>query len=351
MNICGWVATVHARFGLFAFHPLQTLGRLGLPSTHCGHTTSRANYLSRGIRVEPAVQRFACTQCGMCCNRSPELELSEAAGLADVFVLRLMFRVYWLPLQFSDYVALGRAQANASALFYEKKRLLSAFAAHKYSVKVRRDGKAVEYTKYLMISALALDTTPGACSALNGTHCGIHDRRPLSCRSVPFHYSRAEALAETGLKAFVETAGFRCDTSETAEVVLKGGRIVAPEYQAARSEAFTVAERDSRWNEAIVRRIKAASSATRSLPPLQEIEASAHFGAMTTSMNLAWQIAADIGLISLEECNRLIKLQLTLIEQELAATRCSLDARRSLGEMRAEYRDQLNVGHCVAVNG
>ena len=322
-----------------AFHPLRTFG-------------SRANFIPLGeLRVELAVQRFACTQCGMCCNRSPEVELSEAAALADVFVLRLMFRVYWLPLQLSDYVALGHATADASAVFYQKKRLLSAFAAHKSLVKARRDGKSAEYTKYLMISALALDTRPGACSALNGERCGIYDRRPLSCRSVPFHYSRAETLAESGLKAFVETPGYRCDTSETAPVVLKGGQIVAPDMKAARSEAMAMAERDRRWSEAIVRRMKAGSSARRSLPSLQEIQARAHFGATTTSMSLAWQIAADVGLIGLEECNSLIKLQLTVIDHELAVSRCSPDARETLGEMGAEYRDQLNVGHAIAVNG
>lgn len=300
--------------------------------------------------MEPAVQRFACTQCGMCCNRSPEVELSEAAALADVFVFRLMFRLYWLPQQLSDYLAIGDGAANASAIFYEKKRLLGAFAARKYPVKAYRDSKSVEYTKYLLISALALDTSPGACSALNGKHCGIYDRRPLSCRSVPFHYSRPEGLAETGLKAFVETTGYRCDTSETAEVVLKDGQIVGPEMKAARSEAIAVAKRDRRWSEAIVRRMNSAPSTNRSLPSLREIDTNAQFGATTTSMRVAWQTAADVGLIGPEECERLIELQLYVIDQELAVGRCSHDARETLTDMRAEYRHHLNGSHAIAVN-
>ena len=44
-----------------------------------------------------AERRFACTQCGQCCNRPPEVELGEAAALADVFVLRLLMRIYSLP--------------------------------------------------------------------------------------------------------------------------------------------------------------------------------------------------------------------------------------------------------------
>ncbi len=286
----------------------------------------------------------------MCCNRSPEVELSEAAALADVFVLRLMFRLYWLPRQLSDYVAPSEDAANARAVFYEKKRLLSAFAAHQSSVKVRRDRKAVEYTKYFMISALALDTRLGACSALNGERCGIYDRRPLSCRSVPFHYSRAEALAESGLKAFVETTGYGCDTSETAPIVLKNGQIVASDMKTARSEAIAMVERDRRWSEAIVRRMKAGTQGPGTLPRLQEVEAGAHFGATTTSMSLAWQIAADVGLIGSEECNRLIKLQLTVIDRDLAASRCSPDARETLAGMRAEYQNHLHVGHAIVLN-
>ena len=181
--------------------------------------------------MEPAVQRFACTQCGKCCNRAPEVELSEAAGLSDVFVFRLMFRLYWLPRRLSDSLELGPKPPNADALFYQKKRLLSAFAARKTPVKVSRNGKAVETTKYFVISALALDTSPGACAALNGERCGIYERRPLTCRTVPFHYSRAEALAESDLKAFLETPGYRCDSGDSAPAVLKEGRIVDAEKQ------------------------------------------------------------------------------------------------------------------------
>lgn len=297
--------------------------------------------------MEPAVRRFACTQCGQCCNRSPEMQLSETMALADVFVFRLMFRLYWLPRQLGDYLAPGRAEANASAIFHQRKRLLGAFAARKYPVKVRRGGKAVEYTKYLLLSALALDTRPGACSALDGRQCGIHHRRPLSCRSVPFHYSHAEALAESGLMAFVATDGYCCDTSEAAEVVLKDGRIVAPEIRAARSEAIAVAEGDRRWGEAIARRMNAAAGASPSLPSLEDVEANAHFGATTTSMRAAWQIAADAGLLAAEQCETLARLQLSAIDQALAAGGCPRDVSETLVGMRAEYLHQLNAGRAI----
>jgi Fe-S-cluster containining protein len=301
--------------------------------------------------VKPVVQRFACTQCGKCCNRSPGVELSEAAALADVFVFRLLFRLYWLPQRLNDYLALGHRKANASAAFYEKKRLLDAFAARKYPVKLSRNGRAVEYNKYLTISALALDTSPGACNALRGKQCGIYHRRPLTCRSVPIHYSRAEAQAETDLMTFVETPGYECDTGATAQVVLDDGRIVAPEISAARIEALAAARRDRRWGEAIVRRMNQTSSASRSLPSLQEIETSAQIGALTTSMRMAWQIAADVALITAQECDRLVELQLQTIGRDLAQMRCTQDTRQTLTDMQAEYRHHRLGDHAIRANG
>ena len=43
-------------------------------------------------------RHFACTQCGKCCDRAPEVELGEAAALADVFVWQLLFRLYSLQI-------------------------------------------------------------------------------------------------------------------------------------------------------------------------------------------------------------------------------------------------------------
>ena len=63
------------------------------------------------------VRRFACTQCGACCNRSPEVELSEAAALADLFVFRLMFRIYERPRAFAGYLACGRS--GSAEAFHE----------------------------------------------------------------------------------------------------------------------------------------------------------------------------------------------------------------------------------------
>ena len=284
-----------------------------------------------------AALRFACTQCGKCCNRPPEVLLSEAAGLADVFVFRLMFRLYRLPRLLGDEDQRREPAAATAEEFYQQKRLLAAHAARKYATRLRRGSKVVDYTHYLMISALSLDTGRGACGALRNNVCNIYERRPLACRTVPFHYSRTEAAAARDFNAFIATPGYRCDTGGNAPVVLDGGRIIDQATYEARDAALKLAERERAWKEAIVRRMKAASSGKPSLPSLAEVEANASFGATTTSMRAAWQIAAECGLIESDEQRRLTAVQMAAIERELAQPNSTRDARETLLQMRSEY--------------
>jgi Fe-S-cluster containining protein len=278
-------------------------------------------------------RRFACTQCGACCDRSPEVELSEAAALADAFVFRLMFRLYRLP---------RTPAGGSSAAFYERKRLLAAFAARKYPVKTRQDGKTVEHVNYLTLSALTLDTGTGACAALSGGRCTLYERRPLACRALPFHYSRPEASAESELETFVATPGYACDTGAGAPVVLESGRIVAPQARQARGEALALAERDRPWKQAILRRLR-TDSRNQGLPSLREIEANAPFGATTTSMRVAWWIAVEAGVMDAETCRALIETQAALIDRALAAAKGTPGTLETLDEMRAEHRQLLLV--------
>jgi Fe-S-cluster containining protein len=287
------------------------------------------------LPVTPREMRFACTSCGACCDRSPEMLLSEAAALADIFVFRLMFRVYEVP----RCPASGPSAAPAGAL-HESKRRLAAFAARTRIVKRRQGGRAVEYRRYLLISALTLDTRPGACTALSDGRCGIYDRRPLACRTLPFHYSRPEASAERDLEAFVATEGHGCDTGGDAPVVLAGGRIVDPGSRRAREAALEVRAIEQSWQDKIVRRLKTGFG--ESLPSLSEIEANAALGATTTSMRIAWQIAAEAGLIGADECRALIAAQAEVIDRALALGGGRPDARETLAGMRAEYRLCLN---------
>lgn len=262
------------------------------------------------------------------------MELSEAAPLADMFVFRLMFRLYSLPSAFKDYLGRSGDRELASAQFYQSKRLLSAFAAREYPAKVRREGGTIDQTRYLVISAISVDLGTGACSAVSDGRCGIYDRRPLACRTAPLHYSRPEVFAESDLAAFVATEGYACDTSDSAKVVVEGRQIVDPAIRKERANALLIAERDRRWSEAIARRMKDGGG---ELPTPQQVEANAALGATTVPMRAAWRIAAKIGLMSASDCDALVAQQAALIDRELAAASSSRESRALLAEMRAEY--------------
>lgn len=272
-----------------------------------------------------AVLRFACTQCGRCCNRSPEVELSEAAPLADVFVFRLLFRLHRLPRGLADYRACH--PHDSAEVFFERKRLLESYAVRKRALR--------HEAEYLIISALTLDTGAGACTALEDGRCAIYDRRPFACRTVPLHYTGVEAAAASDLAAFVATPGYACATGDDAPIVLESGRIVDPGTRQARADALAAAERDGAWKQAIVRRMKDPGDLP--LPALQQVEASAAHGAVSTSMRAAWQVAVDAGLMALEECRALLRAQLAVIDRELVLGRVKPDARQTLAEMRSEY--------------
>lgn len=288
--------------------------------------------------MRQAERRFACTQCGKCCDRSPELELGEAAGLADQFVFQLLFRRYRWPRYVADYQHASVPRDQAQAQFFESKRLLKAFAAHSYAAKFQQEDKVTEQFCYLTISALTLDCGQSACSALNEGRCSIYERRPLACRSVPLHYSRGEAFAEHDLAAFLATPGYACASGPDAPVLLAQGRIADLAMLAARGEALERAIADRRWKIAIVKAMKAGD---RNLPSLQDVEANAGRGAMTTSMRVGWQIACTAGLIDPAVLRALIEAQAAAIERQLARPALAAPARQTLTEMRHEYARAL----------
>ena len=280
-------------------------------------------------------RRFACTQCGQCCNRAPELELGEAAALADVFVLRLMLRIYSLPRSLADYRSANLPRDQASAEYYQSKRLLSSFAAASWPAKVQRGNKVVDYTQYLSLSVLPLDLGLGSCSALAETRCTVYERRPLSCRSVPLHYSRPAASAAHDLDAFTAHPGYRCDTGGAAPVIIALDRIVDAAMLAARAAAIAQAQANHRWKQAIVKAIKAER--TPGLPTLSQIEANAQRGALTISMVLGWQIAVAAGLMQHAAYRAASQAQASALVRLSALTHVPADARQTLVEMGLEY--------------
>ncbi len=275
--------------------------------------------------------------CGACCKRAPELELGEAAALADMFVLRLMLRIYSLPRALGDVVT-DLSRAEASAEFYETKRLLGQFAAAAWPAKVRRADRVVEYVQYLSLSVLPLDLGSGRCPMLENTQCSIYARRPLSCRAVPLHYSRPACAAARDLDAFVATPGFLCSVGTEAPLVIAADAIVDPAIRAARDHALARAQSDGRWKAAIVTAMKAQQ---HGLPSPREVEAKAAAGTLTAPMLGAWRVAVAAGLLDPAEAERLLAVQGDLIGQHLLRPELSADLAATLAPMQRAYRKAL----------
>src|SRR5262249_13243028 len=148
--------------------------------------------------MQSGVRRFACTSCGRCCNRGPEMELGEAASLADKFLISVMFRVRSLPLSERSGWA-GQWWRNQESRIplrpslEERRRHIARFAAR------RQVDRQQDRQVFLDISAIVYDDGQGRCPALADGICGIYDVRPLTCRTVPMHYSRPPSTLQSYL--------------------------------------------------------------------------------------------------------------------------------------------------------
>ncbi|MHB1204095.1 MAG: YkgJ family cysteine cluster protein [Rhodospirillaceae bacterium] len=241
------------------------------------------------------VRRFSCTACGKCCTRGPEMELGEATALADRFIVRLLFKLHSVPP--------GKASGEAD-------RYLAHFSAH----EDREDKR----TLHLTISALPFHHETDRCPALEDNRCGIYARRPLACRTVPFHYSRSPAALAGYLDRFVGTPGYLCDTSSTAPVVLRNGKVTDPAVEMARAEALALAQTEKEWKAAIVAAVKSPAADGEEFPRYRDIVRNSDAGGATTvSMHAAWRIAVKAGLLTQTQFDDICGKQAELLRGEI----------------------------------
>ncbi|MBI4967920.1 MAG: YkgJ family cysteine cluster protein [Rhodospirillales bacterium] len=141
-------------------------------------------------------QRFRCTACGKCCFGILPLTLADALAGADRFPLALLI------------TPVGAAERKSDL-------------ARSLEVSVpldRRRGLSVRG----MVAAYLPARLP--CPALSADGlCGVHDDKPLRCRTMPFDPYADEARQAPYL---IPRPGWACDRSETAPVVYRDGRIV-----------------------------------------------------------------------------------------------------------------------------
>lgn len=260
--------------------------------------------------------RFACTFCGLCCNRGPEMELSEATEHADTFVTSLLFKVHSLPISDRSHWSAQWWRQHASRI--PLRPALDEAQRHLRHFAVRRVDKARDRQVFLDISVIVDDEAQGRCPALVDGRCSIYDVRPLSCRTVPLHYSRAPSTLQAYLRGFVATPGYRCDTTDAAPVVIDGNKVLDPQIAADRERAKLLAKRDRRWKDRLVAIMDDPVEAARAgLPTFEAVLRNSDDGYATMlPMALAWQAAHAEGLLSGEELRDLCRKQ-----AELAGTK------------------------------
>lgn len=144
-------------------------------------------------------QHFNCTACGKCCHGQVWLTLTDAFAHADLFPLAFI----WTPLRqgHKDY---AMAAQLGTTIKLDKKHELA-----------------------IMITAAAYVPTTLPCPALRADKlCGVHETKPLRCRSVPFSPYREEQFQA---EAFKFPADWECDTSTSAPIVFQNKKIVVRE--------------------------------------------------------------------------------------------------------------------------
>jgi Fe-S-cluster containining protein len=246
------------------------------------------------------------------------MALSEATALADKFIMCLYFRVYSLPLHKGSKSAAqwGRTRGGnlpvAEALEDEREAL------DHFSVREKID-KAKGRSLHLAISALTADREKGRCPALAENLCTIYESRPLSCRTVPMHYSRPLSVLASHLDRFVRTPGYLCDTTANAPVIFDGQSIVDPALRQARDEALRLAESERGWKENLVSLMDdPAAAAAAGLPTYEDVLRHAESGsAAIVPMLVAWRVARNVELISAGAFESVCRKQIALIDAEL----------------------------------
>lgn len=288
-------------------------------------------------------RRFACTACGQCCDSGPELELGETIALADRFVMALLFKVHSLPAGERSTWAPGwwrdeKSRIPLRAALEEKRRHLAAFASRR-SVENHR-----ERHRYLTISAMAHDFGRRRCPQLTDGLCAIHPSRPLTCRTVPLHYSRPPSVLAGYVDAFAATPGYRCDTTPAAPVILDGRTIADPEIARARDAARALAKADRGWKDKLLALMDdPEAAAAAGLPTtVAVLDQSDNGYATSLPMRAGWRVLREAGMMPTEAFETVCRQQLALLRRELSA--CDDPAlAEELVDMRAAYEQELST--------
>jgi Fe-S-cluster containining protein len=281
-------------------------------------------------------RHFSCTSCGKCCDRGPEMELGEATALADKFITRATFKLHSLPLDARTPRAAVWWKTQGSSLPMRK----ALDEAHRhmahFSVSDKID-RANQRSLHLTISALPFHLERGKCPALSGEQCAIYEIRPLTCRTVPFHYSRPQSTLTSYLDSLVGTPGYRCNTTRDAPQIFQSGSVVDSFLDTARKEAVILNRAERPWKEAIVAVLNSPDASKEGFPTYQDIVRNSDIGATTVSMRAAWIIARRMGILTQSRFDDVCEKQVRLLQAELGRRSTEPQQAGMFGDMLQDY--------------
>ncbi len=178
---------------------------------------------------------FACTACGRCCDSPPTFTLGEAMELYGDFILTI---------RLAGPIADARLPASSPVVtaYRVQRTHLSAHGALTFQLDTA-EGRTYETILQIYAGAIrAGNDDPCGMLQPDGL-CGIYDRRPQRCRTVPFDYWLAEPIAvPTGAQRLDAALkrGWKCDVSEAAPVVATEGVFMAGPYRDAYRDALAL---------------------------------------------------------------------------------------------------------------
>jgi len=183
---------------------------------------------------------FACTGCGKCCDAPPTVTISEALGLYRDFVLTVR-----LAGPIAD--AAMPAEHPAVVAYRSQSAHLLARGAERFDLRV--EGRHFEATLNIYGGAVRAGVDDPCAQLQPDGLCGIYERRPQRCRTVPFDYWLPEGSAVANgsdrLTAAIKR-GWLCDVSPDAPVVAVLGEAPAfapGPYGVAYADALELMER------------------------------------------------------------------------------------------------------------
>lgn len=154
---------------------------------------------------------FACTQCGKCCVKTPNMSFEDMMQLSKHFIF-----------QTTHNVAISYANNPL------EKSQLEYYQMIAHTIVIPEVEASLFY--YVNFGVLPLQTA-NACEKLVDKKCSIYMDRPNSCRLLPLSNNYDEQLQWKAVNFFAkEELGWECDFSKDAPLLIKDNFIYNRNY-------------------------------------------------------------------------------------------------------------------------